>query len=438
MIKVLVITSTTLFPTDSRPTGGIFFANLLKHLKDLVARIVVVSPTAYIPRPLLRLSAFAYARGILPHQYWSGIEVFRPYYLGFRAETRMGLAGRNFALAAGPLCERLHHRYGFDIVMSCGLGITTYAGKCVARILNLPCVSWAIGSDVHTAPFKSAENMRLLRHNVRYCDLVLTVSDAIRRRILQLCPGAGNVQTFYRGIDLEGLRTLQDRGAARRKHNLAADSTYVLSVGDFSRQKGVHEFYEAFRTLSKTRQELAAIWVGSGPEQAALRSQAEKDGLGDRFTVTGRVPRATVLELMQAADIMAFPSHGEGMPNVVVESLAAALPTVATDVGGTAEILRDGVTGILVPPRDTAGLIDGIERLLNHPGHAQKMAAEGRRVAFKYFDVRKNARLGAELLGRIAAGGAVDLPLAAAPGLPVGLSPSDVAGSAAAAEPNIR
>jgi teichuronic acid biosynthesis glycosyltransferase TuaC len=430
-MRILVVTTTHHFPSDPRPTSGIFFGNFLKHLGDCVQRIVVVSPTAYIPEPLMRLRAFAFGRGIRPHQYWRGIEVFRPSYLAFRAKRRLWVAARNLARAAVPLCEELHRRHAFDLVLSSGVGMTTQAGACVARSLDRPCVGWAMGGDVHSAPFVSAENLRLLRHSVRRAALVLTTSDAIRRQLLRLCPRAGNVQTFYRGIDLAGLRDLRDRSELRRKHGLSRERTYVFSAGNCFPQKGVWEFYAAFRELAGARPDLAALWVGSGPEAARLRAKAAQDGLTDRFRVVGHVRREVVLELLQAVDILALPSYKEGLPNVVIEAMAAGLPTIATDVGGTAEIVRDGVTGLLIPPRDVRALAEAMARLTGDGETARRLAHNGRALALKYFDVARNARLCADIFRRLIAG-ALEWPLPAAADLPPGMTPVEAVRAAAA------
>jgi len=77
-MKVLVITSPTLFPSDPLPNAGVFFANLLRELSALVAKVVVVTPTAYVPPLLLKLPMFSAHRGMVYRQCWKGIEVFRP------------------------------------------------------------------------------------------------------------------------------------------------------------------------------------------------------------------------------------------------------------------------------------------------------------------------------------------------------------------------
>ena len=424
-MNLLVLAGAYLFPNDARPHAGLFFARLLERMGPLVGRIVVVSPTSYVPAPLLGLERFSQRRKVRPHEHWRGIEVFRPEYLSCGNPKRLWFQARSMCLSALPLCESLHARYGFDIVVGYGFTQSAHTAESVARTLGLPCATWAIGSDVNTVPNYSAENRRLFGHNVRYADLVLTESDALRGAIVGKCPGARHVHTYYKGINLAGLRDRPDRAAVRAELGLAPDRTYLFSAGGVLKGKGVYEFYEAFRRLSGRWADLTAIWAGGGPERAPLERQAERDGLGERFLLPGRVPRTDVLRTMHAADLMAFPSHAEGLPNVVMEALAAGLPTVATDVGGIREVLVDGVTGLLTPPKDPAALAERIESLLADRRWGSRMARRGRKLILDHFDVERNAPVAASILRHLASGGAPDVAFPACAGVEAGRLPAE-------------
>jgi len=262
----------------------------------------------------------------------------------------------------------------------------------VAKQIHGRSVGWAIGSDVHTVPHLSDENLRLFRHNIRHCDLVLTASRALRGHILKACPDAKHVHAFHRGIDLEGFRSRVDRAAIRAKLGLDADCIYILMAGHLGKTKGSEEFYVSFKHLAGKNPRLSALWIGDGPEAPALKARARADGVADRFIVTGQVPRSSVIEFLEAADLMLFPSHMEGLPNVVVEALAAGLPTVATDVGGVGEIITHEATGLLVPPKDVPAMTSAVERILGNPAWARPMGERGRQFVQEHFDVDRNAR----------------------------------------------
>lgn len=425
-MKILVITSAQTFPSDGRPNAGIFFANLLKRLEVLVDKIMVVSPVAYVPSPLQHSRKFSKHRLIRAHQWWCGIEVFRPQFLSFSNNRHLWIHSRSFCRSSMRLCCSLHRGHRFDIVAGYGFGAPAHAAQCVAKALGLRCVSWAIGSDVNTVSGYSDENARLFRHNVRYTDLILTESDALRRAVIGACPWAKHVHTYYKGIDLEGFKESPSRNALRRELGMAEDRTYMLSAGSVARVKGVDEFYEAFKMLALRRLELAAVWVGGGPAVHQLRNLALKDGLSDRFMVTGHLPRQSVLRFMQAADLMAFPSHAEGLPNVVMEAMAAGLPTVATDVGGTSEVIANEATGLLVPAKNISALADAVERMLEAPQQAQRMALRGRELILKHFDVDRNAPVALSILRHVVSGGPLHLAQPACAGIRVGRLPIDL------------
>jgi teichuronic acid biosynthesis glycosyltransferase TuaC len=385
-----------------------------------------VTPTAYVPPPLLKLPMFSAHRGMVYRQWWKGIEVFRPRTISVSrfGTTRMWVHARNCCVAAMPLCASLHRRHGFDVVIGNQLGPMAHLGQCLARDFGIRCVSWGIGSDVHSLPGLSAENLRLLQHNLRHGDMILTVCEAMRQLLLQARPTARNIHTFYRGIDLASLEGEVDRPGLRAKLGLSPDRRYMISAGAVQKTKGVYEFYEAFKQLAAARSDLAAIWMGEGPERAALRKLAHQAGLGDRFRAAGTVPRNELLRYMRAADLMAFPSYAEGLPNVVVEALAAGMPTITSDVGGVSEVVHDQVTGLLVEPGDVRALARAIEYVLDNADKASEMAKRGRQFILRHFDVRLNARVLLGVLKHVGRNGSCEDPIPSCDGVRPGELPN--------------
>jgi glycosyltransferase involved in cell wall biosynthesis len=97
--------------------------------------------------------------------------------------------------------------------------------------------------------------------------------------------------------------------------------------------------------------------------------------------------RTDVPEILQALDIFVLPSNWEGLPNAVLEAMAAGLPVVATRVGGVPEVVVEGQTGILVPPRDPNALADALLTLLRDPNLRRRMGQAGRQRVQEYFSV---------------------------------------------------
>ncbi len=423
-MNILVITPGGMLPSPHRPHAGIFFANLLARVKPAGGRLIAVAPAIYVPRLLLATARFRRHAFPLRHV-WSGIEILHPRFPYLRQSRRPWLQSRLVSWSALPLCRALHRRHRFDIVLGYGLDQAAQAAHLAARELGLPCVCWGIGSDVHTLPLVSPEHVKLLRHNVRHIDLVLTESDALRRMLSVLCPGCGHVHTFYKGIDLADLPERDDRASLREKLHMRPDGKYMVSAGRVRDAKGAWEFYEAFKRLSRRRGDLSALWVGDGDLTQRLRATAARDGLGARFTITGFLPRPRALEHIKATDVLAFASHAEGLPNVIMEGMAAGLPIVATDFDGVRELIADQTTGLIAPLRNADALAAAIESVLREPDRAAEMARRGRDFVLKYFDVDRNAPVLMSILEGLLGGRAPAEPIPPCAGVQPGHLPME-------------
>jgi glycosyltransferase involved in cell wall biosynthesis len=121
--------------------------------------------------------------------------------------------------------------------------------------------------------------------------------------------------------------------------------------------------------------DLRVLICGDGPEErkGALRAQARQLGIGDAVIVLGQ--RNDVANVLEAVDVAVLASDYEGLPLSVMEYMGAARPIVATRVGGVPELLDDGVHGLLVEPRDRAGMVAAIASLLRDPEHGRELGA---------------------------------------------------------------
>jgi glycosyltransferase involved in cell wall biosynthesis len=151
----------------------------------------------------------------------------------------------------------------------------------------------------------------------------------------------------------------------------------VIAAGRLSPEKGFADLVAAARKVVDRLPGVGFLLVGEGPLRADLAAAIRAAGLQDRFVLAGF--RDDVDRLLPAADLFVQSSHTEGMPNVVLEAGACAVPIVATDVGGTREILEEGRGGYLVPPREPERLAARVVELLSDPDGARRMGQEARR-----------------------------------------------------------
>lgn len=173
-----------------------------------------------------------------------------------------------------------------------------------------------------------------------------------------------------------------DVGAAPQAQ-LAGDPPRILTVGRLAAPKDPLTLVRALPALRPREYSLA--FVGGGRDQPLVEQAVRERGVAGRVTLLGE--RHDVPELLESADIFVLASRSEGAPLSVLEAMAAGLPVVASDVGGVAELVADGETGLLVPAGDAAALAGALARLLDDPGLRRRMGAAARARARERFDL---------------------------------------------------
>ena len=172
------------------------------------------------------------------------------------------------------------------------------------------------------------------------------------------------------------------RRAVRNELGLPEDALVVGSIGRLSEQKGHRYLLEAAAVVLSARPEARLLLVGDGDQERALRAQAEALGIAPRVRFAGH--RTDVPALLEALDVVCIASTYEGTPLALFEAMAAERAIVSTAVDGCREVLEDGRTGLLVPPRDPAALAEALLRVLRDPGLRRDLAGAARRASARY------------------------------------------------------
>jgi glycosyltransferase involved in cell wall biosynthesis len=184
----------------------------------------------------------------------------------------------------------------------------------------------------------------------------------------------------------------EEARAVRERHAIKDGERVILAVGRLSREKGHVDLIRALGLLRRERPDIdfRVIVVGEGPERERVERAAAGEQIAGRVVFAGQA--SDVRPYYAAADVLALPSHSEGSPNVLLETMAAGVPAVAAAVGGVPEIATDGETALLVAPRDTAAMARALARVLDDAQLAERLAANARRLAAESYSPEAYAR----------------------------------------------
>jgi glycosyltransferase involved in cell wall biosynthesis len=180
---------------------------------------------------------------------------------------------------------------------------------------------------------------------------------------------------IYNAIDLDRFQSPEARDIRERKRQelrLSATEPVALTIGRLTLQKGYSILLQAATQVLAEIPSFRFLIVGVGELEEELKRMARQLGIEHAVIFTG--PRPDVEGLLAAVDLFVSSSRWEGLPTVILESMAARVPVVATDVSGTRELVQDGVTGLLVPPGDPHSLSHAIVRMFREREQATAMA----------------------------------------------------------------
>ena len=211
---------------------------------------------------------------------------------------------------------------------------------------------------------------------------IVTTGERLREQVIRETGVApARVVSIATGIDLARYRR-GDRNAARAALGLPPNDLVVGIVATMRGWKGHSFLFEAFAAMADRGARLVA--VGDGPQRATLGELASTLGIADRVAFPGN--QDDVVPWLQAMDLFCLPSWAnEGVPQGLMQAMACGVPVVSTPVGSIGEIVRDGETGLLVPPRDAPALRRAIERLRDDPLLRARLADAGHREAQSHF-----------------------------------------------------
>lgn len=252
------------------------------------------------------------------------------------------------------------------------------AGRWAAKKANVPIVI----SGIRVAERRSRLRLKLDRRTEHLVDRHVCVS----RDVAEFSATKGRLSrekivVIPNGVDFG--RFANAEPADLSEFGIPKDHKTILNVGRLDKQKGVMTVLNAFAELTSTRDDLHLLFVGDGPLRRRAERFVRRNALASRVHFAGY--RNDVPRLMRAADCLVLASLWEGMPNVVLEAMAAGLPVVSTDVEGVRELIEDGRTGRIVSPQAPIELRRALEAVLSAGDAAAEMGRAAQNVVQQLF-----------------------------------------------------
>jgi glycosyltransferase involved in cell wall biosynthesis len=367
-----LLTFTTLYPSLARPRHGIFVeTRLLQLLKSPDVKARVIAPVPWFPFKHSRFGKYASFAKTPQHEVRSGVEVYHPRYA-----TVPGAAmySQPFTLAAAGARQLMALRTkGFecDVIDAHYFYPDGVAAAHIARRFAKPLVITARGSDINLLT-ELAYPRRLIMWAAKQARTIITVSGALKNKLVGLGIDAERIVVLRNGVDLELFRPMPQKVA--RESLGMGDGPLMVSVGNLVPEKG-HEL--AIEALAELPEMHLAI-VGEGPERDNLQRHAERQGLLQRVTFLPVRPQSELRLIYSAADVLMLTSTREGWPNVLLEAMACGTPVVAANVGGVPEIVTEAAAGCVVMARNGTAFAHAVRAVLskNHSREATRQVAQ--------------------------------------------------------------
>ena len=379
MTEVVWLTSGYPWPGD--PVGGIFFQTQAQAVTRLDVPVVVAAPTPAAPWPLARFRTrwrqYASAPRVM-HD--GGVVVLRPRYLNIPGEPSWARPDQLIARAAW----RSRRLWSQATAIHGHYALTGLAAWRLARRADLPFFLTFHGDDMNTWPDDHPGRLDDLRAAASQAQQVFAVSRALAERVWTVTGVEAvplPVGCDHEWIDQVALPRLE----ARRRLGLPEDQLIVLFVGYLLVEKGVRELAAAVLEIGEP---FTGVFVGDGPERGYGSDDPRAEG---RLVYRGAQSHADVIRHMSAADVLVLPSHGEGLPTVVVEAGSVGLPVIASSVGGIPELLGAG-RGTFLTDVTAPAIAAALQSFRDDRDEAEHAGARLRDHVRSAYDVDANAR----------------------------------------------
>lgn len=229
------------------------------------------------------------------------------------------------------------------------------AAEKIAKKFNADFFLKVHGSDINMhASFPARANQ--IAKMANQANGILSVSQDLANKMVDIGIQKDKISVIYNGVNL-------DKFTPSLKND-SSDKPYILFIGNLKKEKGVMELLQAFKIISKTHPTVMLSYIGGGAMLAELKNTAESLSIVDKVIFKGVLAHDMLPSILANAILLALPSYNEGVPNVVLESMACGVPVVATRVGGIPEVVTEN-TGYLANEITPEAIAKSLEMALD-------------------------------------------------------------------------
>ncbi len=354
-----LLTYTTLYPSAVSPQHGIFVENRLRRIVATgEASARVVAPVPWFPFTGDVFGRYGTLARFDTVEERFGIEIDHPRYLSI-PKVGMNLAPwllyrgtvdrvRRHVGEAGAVLIDAHYFYPDGV-----------AAAMIGRVLGRPVVITARGSDINLIADHAGPRRQILAA-ARQSAAVIAVSDALRRRMIDIGIDERRIHVLRNGVDLEMFSPVPGDQA---RAMLGIERPAMVAVGNVLSTKGQDIAVRALTLIP----DIDLVVVGAGPQEREFQRLAGQLGISDRVRFAGRIPQAELKYWFSAAEFSVLASVREGWPNVLLESMACGTPVIASNVGGVPEIIASPEAGRIMAQRTPEALAAAVRDLRANP-----------------------------------------------------------------------
>jgi glycosyltransferase involved in cell wall biosynthesis len=319
-----------------------------------------------------------------------------PHVCSLSDKGEIGKEIEDYGIEVIPL-NKLKHRFDWTIVKDIYNLIKTrnvkiirthqyhanLYGRLAAWLARVPCIVASV-HNVYTIDRKF--HRRLINNFLARCsDVVVAVSETVKKDVLTYDGLPDNrVRVIYNGIDTERFLNL-DGSLIRSAFGISSEAPVVGTVGRLTLQKGQKYLLDAVSMLKEKFHQIVLLIIGDGPMRDELENHIRSLGIDKNVILLGT--RRDIPQLLSAMDIFVLPSLWEGLPNALIEAMAAGKAIIATDIPPIREIINSEKIGILVPVKDSKAIGSSIELLLNNKTLTDNFGKSAKDRAFSYFNI---------------------------------------------------